>query len=270
MVRIYPREKKILLNQPSSFHGRNLWSRTIARKSRTKRRGAGLKPGPNPIVRDRGRLLLSLTASAGAVQIDVSTNTTTGFCQYGNKLLNMSDNYSLFRFTKLLVEVSPGTEVTTTGRYYVGYSPEVTNGAPANAGAMIELPWSMPIFFTASATNPNTCTQVVRKRIPRQMLTGQLVKWFHTRTGTFATDLVNQGTLFFMTPGTTDALFVVVEYEIEFKDWCQTGLTPLQVEHIRTMDSHVWKNVVEQEKPTKDSTLAELRASLVPALPPTR
>lgn len=209
--------------------------RRSARNGRPKNGRKNL--GSNPIVTERGRILLNLTSASFASQIDLSTNTTTGLCQFGNKLLNISDNFALFRFTKLVVEAAPGVD-GTAGNLYVGFDPMVTNGAPANVGAMIELPWSMPIALCGTAASPYGFTTVHRKRVPSQMLTGQLVKWFHTRTGTFSADLVNQGTIFVRTPGATDTISLVLDYEIQFRDFVQTGLTPKEIEKVRARDSH--------------------------------
>lgn len=172
---------------------------------------------------------------------------------YSPKLAQLSDVFTLFRVRSLRVTPNGVVQCPAggySGTLTLGYNPEITSAAQTYDD-IVNMPFSTyPIrFISNSDSGPpvnlqydHSPTDLKTYQVPVHTTNATMTQWFRTRVGGFDDNLEMQGLLYIgcrLLGAVSVTLYahLVIDVDIEFKEFCPAGATPKRVGPLRDRDS---------------------------------
>lgn len=196
----------------------------MGRRRRSRRRkNQKVTPGDKVEV-IAGQQLFVAATNAALVTVPVRPSSFT-------RVLAIADSFSLYRCTKLEIEVLPSVEnesagAQSFGSLAFGYSPgPAPNSPPSTEAGVMALPYAN--FYSNGSTVPR------KLMIPRrELVSNGIIKWYKTIVGTEDDGFETQGNIFLwatINTSFTIGINFLVRYTFELQGWILASNTPLYV-----------------------------------------
>lgn len=175
----------------------------------------------NRILTFHGHSLITLTFASNTVEYSIIP------VNFGSRLTAVTDAYSLYRFTELLIQPHRIAQSVSNGLVALGYTPDLVNNNPGSTLNDVYQMEKSTFFTTSGSTNPFPETVMPRPiRLVQRDLRGAL-PWYRTRTNaSFGDNTEYQGSLFGANTGDlTPVITCEAFYTVQMKDPVPTSST---------------------------------------------